>query len=349
MPHWLWGARPRRERNGRGNHRRPTSLSDPAAVVAIAAIILVPLAVVLYSSLRSPRAILHQHTLVTSTEVVQRDVPASECARLASIAGSYLIGQVPAEDIPPWLREAWVRQRDRYCLPMGKAQEDYPLDALWFTTKTGQVAAVVRFDHGGVRPCAGRARDDPARMRLATWLQINSDYVVGETDRVSGEFTAHYWTSRAKTGEHPPAVFWRGNTLLFCYERIGPSRRAENIVVDIDVLTGDAQVILGEEQRDPSRGPMGHRCLSPDGRWLAFDRLRLPSAIADVGTSSGLWLLDLVAGTCHELTSESTTDYEHILLGWEDETTILFARRVVLGVRTENSIQPRYDVCRARL
>jgi hypothetical protein len=119
-------------------------------------------------------------------------------------------------------------------------------------------------------------------------------------------------------------------------------------VLEVHLPSGRSRTVFAEEQWDPSRGAIRCALLSPDGRWLAFDRLREPSNLAKGGTCAGIWLLDLQSGECQEITHESEPDYHHRLVGW-DGSDVLFLRRVGRERARPDGIGYQYDLYRARI
>jgi len=164
---------------------------------------------------------------------------------------------------------------------------------------------------------------DEARLRVGVWILTESAGYIGLVDPSSARFDLIGRVDDVAEDSRPAWILWRGNALLVCYEAEGA-----NVVVEVDAESGDARRVLVEERWDPSLTGIETPCLSPDGRFLAFDRVRSPSAMAAGGKCSGIWLLDLDSGKCVELTYEDTSDYHHRLLGWGSADTLLFTRRV---------------------
>ena len=164
---------------------------------------------------------------------------------------------------------------------------------------------------------------DEARPRAGVWIRTDSAAYIGLVDPSSARFERLMRVDDVAVDAGAPHILWRGSTLIVCYEAEGA-----NVVVEVETESGDARRVLVEERWDPSLTPMDRAYLSPDGRFLAFDRARSPSSMAMGGRCSGIWLLDLGSGECVELTYEDTSDYRHRLLGWGGPDTLLFTRRV---------------------
>jgi hypothetical protein len=164
---------------------------------------------------------------------------------------------------------------------------------------------------------------DEARLRVGVWIRTESAGYIGLVDPSSARFDLIARVDDVAEESLPAWILWRGNALLVCYEAEGA-----NVVVEVETESGDARRVLVEGTWDPSLTAVETPCLSPDGRFLAFDRVRSPSSMARGGRCSGLWLLDLDSGKCVELTYEDTGDYHHRLLGWESTDRLLFTRRV---------------------
>jgi hypothetical protein len=164
---------------------------------------------------------------------------------------------------------------------------------------------------------------DDARLRVGVWIRTESAGYIGLMDPSSARFDPIARVDDVAEDSRPAWILWRGNALLVCYEAEGA-----NVVVEAETESGDARRVLVEERWDPSLTAIETPCLSPDGRFLAFERVRSPAAMAAGGKCSGIWLLDLDSGKCVELTYEDTSDYHHRLLGWGSADTLLFTRRV---------------------
>jgi hypothetical protein len=181
---------------------------------------------------------------------------------------------------------------------------------------------------------------DEARLRVGVWIRTESAGYIGLVDPSSARFELIARVDDVAEESLPAWILWRGNALLVCYEAEGA-----NVVVEVETESGDARRVLVEETWDPSLTAIETPCLSPDGRFLAFDRVRSPSAMAKGGRCSGLWLLDLESEKCVELTYEDTGDYHHRLLGWESTDRLLFTRRVgeeTPGASHDGYLRPVY-------
>jgi len=132
-----------------------------------------------------------------------------------------------------------------------------------------------------------------------------------------------------------PRIFWQNEKkLILVYES-----RFDIVVRRVDVATGQHPLLHRQEQGVARQGYLDKALLSPDGRYLAFDRM--PYFFPP---KCSIWLLDCRTGECSELTYEDAQDYHHGLLRWEGERTILFHRK------TETKTKPMaWDLYRAHL
>jgi len=181
---------------------------------------------------------------------------------------------------------------------------------------------------------------DEARRRVGVWIRTDSAGYIGLVDPSSAEFEQLMRVDDVAANARPPHILWRGTTLIVCYEAEGA-----NVVMEVETESGDARRVLVEERWDPSLTAIEAPCLSPDGRLLAFGRVRSPAAMAVGGKCWGIWLLDLDSGKCVELTYEDTSNYDHRLLGWESGDRLLFTRRVEDDAATPshgNYLRPVY-------
>jgi hypothetical protein len=189
--------------------------------------------------------------------------------------------------------------------------------------------------------------DDPGR-RLAAWVSTEARTYVGLVDLELFTFRPVAVVDDVGRGALAvPTLLWRNGDLVLYYEARDGRHEAENVVLRIEPSTGEVREVLREERWDPSRRPLHALSLSPDGRYLAFDRAFSAKLIEAGGTCAGIWVLDLESGECVELTYEDTTRYQHKLVQWDDADTLLFTCRVQGPPRTYDGI--RDDLYRARL
>jgi hypothetical protein len=134
------------------------------------------------------------------------------------------------------------------------------------------------------------------------------------------------------------------DSLLCYYQAQRGTPDPHDVVLWIDVVNGRVDEVLGEEQWDRSCGPVDMALVSPDGRYVAFDRSFLTG-----GTCLGLWLLDLESGEWNEITYEYGSRYRHRLLGWEAPDVIAFHRHLEPPQSEGTHGQPWREVCRAHL
>lgn len=225
-------------------------------------------------------------------------------------------------------------------------------NAIWLCDRDGE--ALGKVDLQWLEPDgeileAGTVWDDSGR-RLAAWVSTESRTHLGLIDTSLYAFDSlvcvddvHQW------GVGPPILLWRNDELIFCYEAEAGASRLENVVLRVATLSGKAERVLREERWDPSRRPMHIAVLSPDRRYLLFDRVFSPKLIAAGGTCAGIWLLDLESGECTELTYENAGRYEHHVPRWEGPNTFLFVRHDQGPTQRPSEDQPGHDVWRARL
>jgi len=217
------------------------------------------------------------------------------------------------------------------------------------SSQDSKSSLVVRFAQSGRRPLDAEACWDASHQRIAAWLRFDTCVLVGEVDPPSGRFTSRGRIQRPiGADERAPQLFWRGDRVVICCQAQDDSRGLINCVLEVDLPSGRSRTVFAEEQWDPSRGAIRCALLSPDGRWLAFDRSREPSNLAKGGTCAGIWLLDLQSGECQEITHESEPDYHHRLVGW-DGSDVLFLRRVGRERARPDGIGYQYDLYRARI
>jgi hypothetical protein len=223
-------------------------------------------------------------------------------------------------------------------------------DAIWLADTDGQ--PIGKVDLRGLAPegetlSAAAVWDDPG-TRLAACVSTEATTYVGLVDLESFTFDPVAVVDDVGRGAPGvPTLLWGKGELVFCYQSKNSRLEAENVVLCVEPSTGEVREVLRELRWDPSRRPMHAASLSPDGRYLAFDRALSPTLIAAGGTCAGIWVLDLESGERVELTYEYASRYQHQLVQWDDADTLLFACRVPGPSQTPGGI--RYDLYRAHI
>ena len=95
-----------------------------------------------------------------------------------------------------------------------------------------------------------------------------------------------------------------------------------NIVLAVDPNTALSRTVYAEDAEKGMISPTECK-VSPDGTRMAFSRV--PDAQTEQ-TNCGIWVLNLDAGECVELTREERSGYYHMFHAWEGSDSILFVR-----------------------
>jgi hypothetical protein len=192
--------------------------------------------------------------------------------------------------------------------------------------RENQVPSVLLFDSGWTRLGEVRPTDvkpgygdwitwakwDPGKRRLALSFQQVAGkglFLVGIVKPPSTVFRELF---RDEGGLED--IAWAGDTLVWAYGRPGPV--PANRVMQAEYANGVPRVL----HTDDLYGYIGALSPSPDGAFVAFDRrFYWPDR-------AGMWMLDLRAGTCGEVTYEEGKDYDHAPIKWVTAEKLLFSR-----------------------
>ncbi len=140
-----------------------------------------------------------------------------------------------------------------------------------------------------------------------------------------------------------PGATWAGSAFI-----IWATAEGKNLILELNPATAKGRTLYKEEchMRGWQNIPIGHAILSPDGKWLAFDRSLeyvnlLHKSARPPGPEEtsvrqpqphqfenhGTWLVDCSTGKGERITWEAEAPYYHAVVGWQDNDKLLLARR----------------------
>src|SRR5262249_54851633 len=105
------------------------------------------------------------------------------------------------------------------------------------------------------------------------------------------------------------------------------------IFLDVDAVRHSSRKLYSESIAVPGHKRVQQMLLSPDGKFIAFDRLNMND-----GDGLGIWLLDVRSGKCFQATFEASPPYSHNLIRWDSPTRLEFLHYEFLPVGRVDSL-----------
>lgn len=220
--------------------------------------------------------------------------------------------------------------------------------AIWIVSKDGRRATHIV--SGRRSSYAGIIGWDASGKILAIWTVQTGGQWIGEAKLASGPDWKPQTVLKLSDVVGGPGMtlepfigVWSGDKLFLA---VGVKDR--NQIWEVNARTRKARKVYDEARNKTDHISIGDLATSPDGRSLLFDRSwaylgrmaanayrprpspgqkpRQITADTCMG-ASGIWLLDPSTGKARQITRERSKQYHHMLIGWQDNHTLLFARR----------------------
>jgi len=240
---------------------------------------------------------------------------------------------VPSGTFPSGRRVVYAREgRDWWAVvvvveaaPVGPGRvmtEVYLFDKRW-----GHRTLLSDLPSPGAKERTVRPEWDPEGAVLAVYMSSGDDATgycgeVGTVDPRSLRYRVLHRRSGGRSQFVPSGMarlLWRGRNSIILTTDIGSDAQ----ITEVDTRSGATRLVYSERVTSQSslRNRIDRVGLSPDGRLLAFDRWRSSPHYR----YAGIWLLDLGTRRCQQITYEGWNSFDHSLLGFDSNSSLLFA------------------------